>query len=234
MPGILDEIIKLKTQAKNRRDWRKYDRAVLIIKDAIALAKGDFEKGQLQSQMAEQLADCYGLLGGVERRWALESADVEDRKQHLVESARAYDNAWAFEQGDYSIVNSYGMLNRLISRLLLEPDSLFSNDTREFGDGLVPLAIREELEIASKRIQEQSALPRQDDYWAAADLALVDVLLEKQDAVSAYASFVEKSPPDYAFKSVLDVLRPLATLQWRVAEQLQNAVKYLDQRAPRS
>lgn len=233
MATASDEIIALKTQAKNRRDLRRYDRATEILKRAIEIAKSNLPNEGLRSRMAEELADCYGLLGGVQRRWALES-DGAERRLHLAESIRAYDAAWEYETDDYGVVNSYGMVNRLVSRVLLNSDSLFTEDVTDFGEGVAPLAMREELEKAAQRIGSQLARPRRDDYWAAADLALVNVLLEKQDPISAYAGFIQKSPPDYAFKSVLDVVRPFAQLKWKLAETFQELTTYLEQRAPTS
>jgi tetratricopeptide (TPR) repeat protein len=231
MATVLDELRNLKTQAKNRRDLRRYNSAARLLERAIALATTNLAIGELRGQMAEELADCNGLLGGVQRRWALES-DGEERSLHLVESIRAYDAAWEFESGDYGVVNSYGMVNRLVSRLLLTPDSLFAEGLTDFGKNVQPLAMRAQFQEAGQRIEAQLARPRRDDYWAVADLALVNVLLEKQEAVSAYSGFLEKSPPDYAFKSVLDVLRPLAGLKWKLADELMKAVVYLEQRAP--
>jgi hypothetical protein len=97
----------------------------------------------------------------------------------------------------------------------------------DFRKEVRPLAMRAQLQEACQRIEAQLARPRRDDYWAAADLALVNVLLEKQEAGSAYAGFLEKSPPDYAFKSVLDVLRPLSELKWKLADRLRGAVIYV-------
>lgn len=233
MATVLDEILALKTQAKNRRDLRRYDRAVQISERAIQIAKSNLNNAELRSRMAEELADFYGLLGGVQRRWALES-DGEERKLHLVEAIRAYDAAWEYESGDYGVVNSYGMVNRLVCRLLVKPDSLFVEGVTDFGKDVVPLSVREELLEADRRTEAQLARPRRDDYWAAADLALIKVLLEKQEPLSAYAGFLQKSPPDYAFRSVLDVLRPLAQLKWKLAETFEKLTVYLESRAPTS
>lgn len=232
MATISDEIRSLKTQAKNRRDLQRYGPAVNILMRAIALATTHFADGELRGQMAEELADCNGLLGGVQRRWALES-NGEERKLHLVESIRAYDTAWEFESGDYGVVNSYGMVNRLVSRLLIAPHSLFAEGVTYFSEDVQPLAVRAKLQEAGQKIEAQLARPRRDDYWAAADLALVNVLLEKQEFHSAYSGFLEKSPPDYAFKSVLDVLRPLSELKWKLADTLTKLTVYLEERAPR-
>jgi hypothetical protein len=231
METVVDQIRKLKTQAKNRRDLRRYDAAVRILQDAIGVAERSLSNSELRTQMAEELADCNGLLGGVQRRWALES-DGDARDARLRDSIRAYDAAWKFESGDYGVVNSYGMVNRLVSRLLLLPKSLFTEDVTDFGPGIEQLAMRVHLKDALDRIEAQLSRPRRDDYWAAADLALVNALLENEDGRSAYVVFLRKVPPAYAFKSVLDVLRPLAALPWPLRESLTQAVEFLEERSP--
>jgi hypothetical protein len=233
MPTLVDEISDLKTQAKNRRDLKRYERAVSILNEAIGLAERSLEIQELRRRLAEELADCYGLLGGVQRRWALDPNYRDERALHLRESIRAYDNAWKYESGDYGVVNSYGMLNRLISRLLYDKDSLFVDAVTSFGNDVAPLNVRAKLEKAREAIEAQLVQARRDDCWAAADFALVTVLLEKADPISAYASFVSTSPPAYAYKSVVDVLRPLAELEWRVAPALKDAIAYVEERFAR-
>jgi hypothetical protein len=230
MVSLLDQIREFKTQAKNRRDMGLplYPRAETYLAQAIDLGRKNLEQTELRSQIASELADCYGLLGGIQRRWALESPEGEERDKHLRDSIRAYDEGWLFESGGYGIVNSYGMVNRLISRLLVSPRALTGGEV-ELGEDIKPLDVRTELENASKVIQQQLAKPRRDDYWATADLALVHALLGKDDAMSLYMSFISKSPPDYAYNSVLDVLRPLSEEALPVTRTLQDAVTILKQ-----
>src|SRR5689334_8907171 len=159
METVVDQIRKLKTQAKNRRDLRRYDAAVRILRDAIGVADRSLSNSELRTQMAEELADCNGLLGGVQRRWALES-DGDERDARLRDSIRAYDAAWKFESGDYGVVNSYGMVNRLVSRLLLLPKSLFTEDVTDFGPEIERLAMRVHLKDALDRIEAQLSRPR--------------------------------------------------------------------------
>jgi hypothetical protein len=227
MASVLDQIREFKTQAKNRRDRRRYPQAETILKQAIDLGIENLKQTELRSQIASELADCYGLLGGIQRRWALESQEIEERDKHLRESILAYDEGWCLESGGDGIVNSYGMVNRLISRLFLKPRAL-SSGVVDFGEGIAPLDVRGELENAAKAIQDQLAKPRRDDYWATADLALVHALLDKDDATQLYMSFIAKSPPDYAYISVLDVLRPLSETDLPVAATLQKAVMVLE------
>jgi hypothetical protein len=235
MATALDEIRSLKTQAKNRRDFRRYDSAVQILGRAIGLAKDNLQNPELLYGMAEELADCYALLGGIERRCALEAVSIEVRESHLGQSISAYDKAWEFESDDkYRVVNSYGMVNRLVSRLLLKPESLRVEGETDFGEGVKRLDIRAALRAADRKIAEQLARPRRDDYWAAADLGLVTLLLEQEVVPVAYAGFLAKSPPGYAFKSVLDVLRPLSELNWPLADTFKQATTFLERHAPSS
>jgi hypothetical protein len=219
--NVSDGIRELKTQAKNRRDLKLYDLAVPILENAINLAKPNLDNSEMRSLMAVELADCYGLLGGVERRWALSTNAADDRAMHLRESIKAYDEAWKFESGDYGLKTSYGMMNRLVSRLLLKPASLDEQAESEFGEGVTPLAVRQALGDARGLIESQLKL--RDDWWAAADLALAKLLLREGDPARAYAGFLEKSPPDHALKSVLDILQPLADLSWPLASALTQA-----------
>jgi hypothetical protein len=66
--------------------------------------------------------------------------------------------------------------------------------------------------------------------WTAADFALLNVLLGRQDAASAYSAFERMEPPDFAVQSALDVLRPLAKLDLPTAAELRNAERRLSAR----
>jgi len=227
MPTIFDTIVELKTKAKNRRDLERYDRAVAFVQQAIDLAKKELETPEFRSKMASELADCNGLLGGIERRWALlPGSSKEHRGEHLRKSIGAYDEAWVYESGNYGVSSSYGMVNRLISRVLADQNALKEGYVTFLGEGMKPVAVRSELEEALRKIE---ASKRADsDYWAAADLALVQLLLGKGDPKRLYAKFLDKSPPDYAYNSVLDVLRPLSEMDLPVRADLQEAVRLLD------
>lgn len=231
MTAQREEIRNLKTQAKNRRDLGRFEQAAARAKAAIQLVEPELETAELRTQSAEELADCYGLLGGIYRRWALQSTSDEDRSRHLLESIRAYDESWKFESGSYGVTSSYGMLNRLVSRLLYRRKAL-TDDLKDVGPDGEPLDLRFELERAGEHIGDEVKKGR-TDYWADADAALIDLLLENEKSpASAYAAFLSKSPPASAFTSVLDVLRPLAALELPVKPVLQDAVTLLEKRAP--
>jgi len=232
--GALDEIRDLKTRAKNRRDGRHYSRGVGYLNDAISIARTELDSttaGELRAQAASELADCYGLLGGIERRWGLDPEYESERDVHLKASVDAYDAGYVFEQNpEYGWPNSYNMINRLVGRLLLRPDRLATTGApANDADGV---DVRAELGQAADVLHEQLRTSRREDYWALADLALVNLLLDRQDPVSAYSRFNAESPPPFAYKSVLDTLGPLAQLAFAPAPKLREAIRHLENRMP--
>jgi hypothetical protein len=233
MPTPIESIRELKTGAKNQRDRgaKGYPRALSMLKEAIAIAQADLDESTVaerRSQLASELSDCYGLVGGVERRWA-DEFDDDERVLHLKASVRAYDDGFKFESdGRYGIVDSYNLLNRLLVRLLLRPDALAADDAVVLDPDIPPVNLRRELERASDVIREQLAGPRRGNYWALADLALIEVLLGRSPATVAYADFIALSPPDFAYVSALAGLSPLAKLPIPSAPSVSEATALLN------
>lgn len=231
MENLLETVRELKTKAKNRRDLERYESAATFLEKAINILKSLFVDTTLsdcKSNLALELADCYGLLGGINRRWGLSSTDPQERLQRLQASFEAYDKGYKeYEAREKDkIVNSYNLLNRLVSYLLLNPASL--NDTpAKLPDGKT-LLMKKELEQAGESIRQQLLRERRGDIWAIADLALVNLLLDREAPAAAYENFLKSYPPDYAYDSVLSVLRPLVSLQLPVTAKLQDAVQLLE------
>jgi hypothetical protein len=171
--------------------------------------------------MAIELADCWGLLGGIERRWALDPKFAAQRMEHLERSVEAYDNGYLYErESSSSSPSTYNMLNRLLVRLLREPRLLATDPPED------TMNVRAELEKVVDLISGHAT----ENVWSAADMALINVLLGRQDAASAYAAFERMKPPDFARQSVLDVLTPLAKLDLPTAEALREAERRLSGR----
>jgi hypothetical protein len=238
MPTPIERIRELKTGAKNQRDRgaKGYPRALSMLKEAISIAQADLDVSTVaerRSQLASELSDCYGLVGGVERRWADESKD-DERVLHLKASIRAYDDGFKFESDpQYGIIDSYNRLNRVLVRLLLRPDALAADDAAVFDPDIPPVNLRHELEQTSDVIRRQLAGSRRGNYWALADLALVEVLLDRSPATVAYADFIALSPPDFAYVSALAGLSPLAKLPIPSASSVGEAVALLEDRLNR-
>jgi hypothetical protein len=225
VPDVIERIHDLKTQAKNRRDMRRWQRAVSLLQEAIALGTEEFGNArglpEWQARMAAELADCWGILGGVERRWAFELAgDKRLRLEHLDRSIAAYDEGYRYEQMDPGRQSTYNRLNRLIVRLLRDPQVLADDRgvaSREAVD------VRAELEALADEIGGRSI----DNAWSALDVALLNVLLGRQDAASAYAPFERMRAPDFARQSALDVVAPLAELDLPAGPELRRAEQRL-------
>src|SRR5262249_53456962 len=213
-----------------------YPRALSMLKEAIAIARADLDESTVaerRSQLASELSDCYGLVGGVERRWA-EEFNGDESVSHLKASIRGYDDGFKFEsKPEYGIVDSYNRLNRLLVRLLLRPDTLDAVDALVLDPDIPRVNLRDEFEQTSDVIRRQIAGPRRGNYWALADLALVEVLLGRSQPAAAYGDFIALSPPDFAYISVLAGLRPLAELPIPSAQSLREAVALLEDRLKR-
>ena len=234
----IDRIRELKTEAKNRRDRgiRGYDRAIALLNEAIDVAQETLKQTtvrELRAQLAVELSDCHGIIGGIERRWATEGP-VGSRDEHLRASIRAYDAGYQFESDrEYGITNSYNMVNRLIGRLLLRPDLLNTSEPVDLGPNIEKLDVLQELDNAVRVLRDQLAGVRRGDYWALADLGLVQLLLGHTDPATAYAAFNALSPPDFAYTSALAGLRPLAELPMSVSPAIGQAVSLLERHLQR-
>ena len=230
MSDLLQRIRELKTPAKNQRDFKRYDRAAALSKQAIDLAFREYETTDVpewHAALASELSDCFGILGGIERRWALDPRyDATHRSMHLEQSVNAYDQGYRYES-DPSVGNTsnstYNRLNRLLVRLLLDPVRLSVNGNTADPEAGDTLNVRAELEAVAADIEAQGT----DSIWAAADLSLLNVLLGRQDAASAYAGFEKKSPPDFACQSALDAIAPLAAIDLPTAGELKSAERRL-------
>jgi hypothetical protein len=233
MPTLSEQILEAKTAAKNLRDrgLKGYRRAVNRLQEAIAKAQEGLEETNvpdLRRNYARHLADCFGMIGGVERRWGLEG-EADERSSHLVASCQAYDAGCGFEWDEqYDIRASYNLVNRLTGRLLLCPDLLREERKTDPGFGLAPINFPEEMQQAIGKIVDY--LANKGDFWAEADLALLRMLTRGEEPESAYAIFLSLSPPRYAFESALDGLRPLAALPLSSSRKLQAAVALLKAR----
>jgi hypothetical protein len=233
MTPLIEPILEHKKAAKNLRDrgLPGFARAVGRLQEAIRLAGGMLAQTtvpDLQRQLAKELADCWGIQGGVHRRWATEG-DAAGRSSHLLAACAAYDQGHAFEWDDrYNIRDSYNLVNRLTCRLLLQPRLLTDPTVVDLGGGLAPLNLPQALASALAGIEQH--LARKANHWAEADLALLRVLLGQADAASAYQPFLALTPPAFALASTLDALRPLAALPTPAADGLGQAITLLQER----
>lgn len=228
----LDSIRNLKTKAKNRRDRDMFDRAAKILLQAAELGESGFDSGSVDSRpsYASELADVYGMLGGITRRQGLDAMDAEIRDSLLRESFEYYDRGYSYERSSFGVSDSYNLVNRLVSRILLDP-SVLAKSTTDDASSDPEAAMLRMLEEAQHDVAQQIAESRNTDPWAHADQALLDLLVsESANATSAYGQLHRMSPPGYVYESALATLRPLADTAGAYRPELKVAVRDLESR----
>jgi hypothetical protein len=188
MKSLTEQILDLKTEAKNQRDRgvKGYPRALTRLNTAIGLATEGLITTSVTDvilQLTKELADCHGMVGGIERRWGIENGDAE-RVSHLAASCIAYDEGYRHEwDSKYGTPATYNLVNRLTSRLLIEPKLLERDGVVDLGNSVPPINVKHELLAAMTLIDEQ--LANKGNFWAEADLALLRVLTGRADATMA-------------------------------------------------
>lgn len=235
-PG--ERVARLKTEAKNLRDrgLTGYEAAASRLGEACLLGEQQLAlaaESAGRARWAHELSDSYGLLGGLHRRWADATSD-SDRQTHLVLAMQSYDAGFAYERSpEYGIVNTYNRVNRLLVRILMAPQSLAGAMLDHELHELVGDNVANALLDAVAELRRQLAGPRRGDYWAQADLALLEVLTGGRPAAEAYAPFLDMAPPEFAYTSVLSALQPLAALPLPCAEQLSAGLSLMRSRLER-
>lgn len=198
-----DEVLALKASSKSARDDGDWEGAIGDLEEAVGLLRSCTSNSltRLPNRLASELADTYGLIGGVQKRWGL-LLDGEDRQHHLKESIAAYDKGFLYEKdlepGDAS---TYNRTNRLVGRVLLDPHIL---------QGDRGAAMDDELRKAEEILTEQLKSVRRKDPWGYSDLGTIRLLRGTADALSAYNDLDRLRPPAFVYESTLATLKPLS------------------------
>ena len=109
----------------------------------------------VRAELASELADSYGMIGGIERRWGL-SLDGTDRQRHLEHSCGRVRPGFSHEQDlDPHVASTYNRINRLVGRVLLNPHVLDDTTTS-------CLDVTEELGKAHEILVEQLRSARRE------------------------------------------------------------------------
>jgi hypothetical protein len=200
-------VVSAKARAKSARDDRDWQDAIDILSDWIDRVQ-DVKEQIAQhpiGRMEAELADLYGLVGGTQRRWGLESQGP-DRDSHLAASVRAYDEGFRYEQTlKAKDASSYNRINRLVGRVLLDPSVLQAAETAP-----AEVDMTHELGEAEEILTGQIASGRQGDPWAYCDLATVRLLRGTPDALATLQKLFDLRPLTLVYESTLDTLEPLA------------------------
>lgn len=229
MSELLDRVRALKEKAKARTasaDRKKrlsgvsdYSEAVGVLNEAVGLLLPEVGGADsaatkaARSELAGELADCYGMLGGVQRRAG-----------NLAESVRAYEAGREYEMDDsYDVQNSYNLTNSIAVGILKDPDSLADQ--------------RPQLEDAVRVIERQVGGKRRDQWWAWSDLGELRLLCGRAgEAREAYLEFKKRGPGARHFESTISVLRELAeavvNVDQKIAEDISAEADFLLQNKP--
>ncbi len=185
-------------------------------------AQGDLEGAMstLQQGIHDnglELADLYGILGGTRR----EQGD-------LVGAAEAYDGGFEIDTR-FETPSSYNAINRVITRVLLAPESLTDPDVLRGQERLVFVDVRGELAKLENELQRNIGESRSNDYWAAADLATVAALNgHLKEAIDAVDRFASCSPPAAAYETFKRSLFALAQLDTPRKKTLESVLEHLE------
>lgn len=194
---VLRKVKHLKENAKTNRDFEDYGYALNNLNDAIDLLFKSFnystpssiESSEYEMSIKKELADCYGMKGGIYHRLAKKS----DFEENIRKAVNMYLEGLKYEDetGD-----SYNLTNSIVTPILLDPANLEKQQKK----------IQEKLAI----VQEQVLGKRKDQWWAWADLGLFKLLCnDKEGALDAYKQFKRVGARAQDYKSVVSVLSSL-------------------------
>lgn len=201
-----------KEEAKDLRDDGDIAGAVDLLKKTVetleaspvtAGLENDVAPSRLMCELATQLADCLGMLGGNHRRLG-----------QLAEAQRCFERGRRFEESPaLGIMSSYNIINAIT--LPIESDS--SALVRQ----------RATLESAVEAISRQVRGERRNDRWAWADLAECQLLLGDQEAALQSYGRVSALGDEDTVKSVVSVLARLSRAAPALAAAIAKAVASL-------
>jgi hypothetical protein len=167
---------------------------VRLLEEGIAEATTDVTR----ARMTSELADSFGMMGGIERRWGLEEHGHQ-RRRHLEASAAAYDSGFDIEaELATGAATTYNRINRLVGQVLLDPQRLAG---AELARGLAD---------AQQIVADQLSGARAKEPWAFADLVTIKLLRGDGSWATSLTRLDELKPPVEVYESMLTTLRPLA------------------------
>jgi tetratricopeptide (TPR) repeat protein len=195
-----------KERSLKLRDEGRFAEAVDLLKGMIALIeqtlaefKGASPRAPAPSEIevADQALHLNGTLGGIFRRW-----------EKLDDALKAYAKGAEIERDPrYSLPQSYTSTQHAVLRCLVEP-GLIVRAAQESDSG-----IHQDLTELYRRIVRQMRGPRRGDVYAAADRAIVSLLLGQQEWEEDLISFLtlaKQREEDYAERVTVEVIRMLA------------------------
>jgi DNA-binding transcriptional MerR regulator len=180
------------------------------------------------AEIAKQLADCWGVLGGIYR------AEGDDQLRH---AKQAYDTGFTYEGCKrFNLPSSYNRVNRLVVRILETPGLLVEPlplvmDVSEAERKTMPALLAEAEEEIDRQLRNR--LREDDRAWAYADLAMVRLLGGLKDVDYALGNLDENCKNDsYPYESTLKVIRELLQRELPIREQILAFGEHLREKLP--
>lgn len=195
MNDLLTQVKLLKDYAKLSRDKaskdpRRLEVARNDLSKAIVLLSSAYEnteEGEYKTLLRRELADCYGMMGGIYRR----QATYRESRANLERSLEMYEKGMLYETDD-----SYNLSNSVVISILIDPINL-ERELPKIQEGIM-------------KIQDQVRGKRRDQWWAWADLGLLNLLMgNKRVALDAYEHFTQLGARTQDYESTISVLRQL-------------------------
>ena len=214
-----------KTAKSTREEWKESEPSAARDKvfkqaveelDALIQALESWRKSAFDREAIREIGDCLGAKGGTLRDWG-----------KYDEAVKAYDDGWPIEQEveeKGGSPNSYCLVQRLVMRVLWEPDAY----KRE--EKILEVDVHEALKSSVNVVQKQMDGLRKGDPWAQADIALQLQLLGGQAyelfgdnaALTAWDELDDMRPDRFVYKSTCEVV---TLLQKRLAPLLSDEDK---------
>jgi tetratricopeptide (TPR) repeat protein len=209
---LLRKARDLKRRSRASRDADDYPKAEALLKQAIDPLSEELSSAVAQlpagvpappdvRELATELADCWGSLGGIWRR----QADALRQEWRSAEAKAAYSAAIdAYERGlvlerddRFRIANSYNLVQRAVVPALAEIES--------------PDDLKPKLREIALSIDRQIETSRVDDPWAYSDRGLVELLAgDEAKANRTWDAMDRLKPQRNVYASGAPVLAALA------------------------
>jgi hypothetical protein len=154
----IEQARELGRLAKQQRQAGEQDAALETLRDAQRALEAELTGGN--DAAAPALADTLGQIGGTLRE-----------QDELVAAASAYDAGYAVES-QYALPSTYNALNRVVTRILLCPDSLADPEALRRYDELPWIDVGAE----AARLHDVFAAREGGDQWTVGDAALTAAL----------------------------------------------------------
>jgi tetratricopeptide (TPR) repeat protein len=192
--NTLQNIRTHKVSAANAREFGELELALQEALAAIETCKAYLQElgarvppdSENMRRVARELADSYGVAGGILRRM-----------KNYQDALEMYKKGAKLElEPQLGVENTYNQTNVLVTKVIADPNTISQNHS--------------EIEEARQRVEKQLQQTRRQDWWAWADLGML-ALLERNPrlAVSAFLRFRDQGATPSNCEKAATVVREI-------------------------